>query len=106
MDITPNSANAVRVQTGELTAYPLRLPIKLKDGSELTVLHLRRPKGRELRDVELTGRLKVGVIMDIVGKMCSLLPDEVDEIDGADVLEIVGVVSPFLAVGDGEMLSP
>jgi len=102
METKPNSADAVRSQTGELTPYHLHHPIKLKDGSGLSVLYLRRPKGREMRDVELSGKMKMGVIMDIVGKMCSLLPEEVDEIDAADMMEIVGVVSPFLVVGTGE----
>ena len=102
METKPNSADIVRRQTGEVTEYRLQYPVKLKDGTLLEVLHLRRPKNREMRNIELSGRLTMGPIMDMVGVMCALTPDEVDEIDGADVMEIMGVVAPFLAGGTGE----
>jgi hypothetical protein len=102
MEKQPNSADVVRRQTGEITPYPLRQPIKCKDGTEITVLHLRRPTGGEMRNIEVTGRKPYDLTLQIIESTCSLTRTEADTIDGADVTAMMEIVLPFLDVGTGE----
>lgn len=101
MDSKPNSADAVRQQTGEITPYALRQPIKCKDGTEITELHLRRPTGGEMRNIEVTGRKPYDLTLQIIEATCSLTRAEADTIDGGDVTAMMEIVLPFLDVGTG-----
>jgi hypothetical protein len=102
MDTKPNSADIVRRQTGEIAPYVLRQPIKCKDGTEITTLHLRRPTGGQMRNIEVTGRKPYDLTLQIIEATCSLTRAEADTIDGADVTAMMEIVLPFLDVGTGE----
>ncbi|TCS37487.1 tail assembly chaperone E/41/14-like protein [Paucimonas lemoignei] len=96
-----NAANVVRQQTGEVIPFRLAYPIKLKDGTTLEVLNLRRPVGREMRNIEVTGRKPFDLTLQVVQATCGLTHDEADLLDGGDVNEIMEVVLPFLETGRG-----
>ena len=100
-DQTVSPAASVRAQTGEVREYKLNIPLHLKDGTVMTVMSLRRPRLREMRALQLKDGFNLGSIMDMVGAMCALHPDEVDEIDGSDVIGISEVIAPFLDSGPG-----
>lgn len=102
MTTTANSADLVRKETGEIAPYTLAYPIKLKDGSLITTLNIRRPVGREMRGIEMTGRKPYDLTLQIVEATCGLTRDECDLIDGADVTNLMDRVLPFLDVGTGE----
>jgi hypothetical protein len=98
---TRNAATAVRQKTGEVTPFPLAHPIELKDGTVLEVLHLRRPKGGEMRNIEVTGRKPYDLTLQIIEATCGLTRAEVDAIDGGDVTAMMEIVLPFLESGTG-----
>ncbi len=105
MENQANSAAVVRSKTGEITPYVLAYPIKLKDGTELTTLHLRRPTGGEMRNVEFNGRRPYDLTLQIIEATCGLTKLEADSIDCADVTAMMEIVVPFLDVGPGAKLS-
>jgi hypothetical protein len=98
---TPNSADAVRRQTGEMIEYVLHTPLRLKSGDEIATLRLRRPTGGEMRNIEFTGRKPYDLTLQIVEATCGLTRAEADAIDGADVTAMMEIVLPFLDVGTG-----
>lgn len=101
MDKTANSADIVRRQTGEVTPFTLAHPVKLKDGTTLEVLHLRRPTGGEMRNIEVTGRKPYDLTLQIVEATCGLTREEANAIDGGDVTALMEIVLPFLERGTG-----
>lgn len=101
MEDQTNPATSVRRQTGEITVYTLATPIKLKDGTTLTVLNLRRPNGGEMRGIEFTGRKPYDLTLQIVEATCGLTRAEADSIDAADVTALMEIVLPFLDIGTG-----
>ncbi|WP_431477833.1 phage tail assembly protein [Massilia eburnea] len=96
-----NAANIVRQQTGQVVPFELSYPVTLKDGTTLQVLHLRRPLGREMRNIEVTGRKPYDLTLQIIEATCGLTRTEVDSIDGGDVTAMMEVVLPFLENGTG-----
>ena len=96
-----NAANVVRQQTGQVIPFPLTYPITLKDGTKLEVLHLRRPVGREMRNIEVTGRKPYDLTLQIIEATCGLTRAEADSLDGGDVTAAMEVVLPFLESGTG-----
>ncbi|SFG29579.1 Phage tail assembly chaperone protein, E, or 41 or 14 [Duganella sp. CF458] len=101
METKPNSANIVRQQTGEVRAFSLAHPVRLKDGTTLEVLHLRRPTGGEMRNIEVTGRKPYDLTLQIIEATCGLTRAEADSIDGGDVTALMEIVLPFLESGTG-----
>jgi hypothetical protein len=103
METKTNSADIVRRQTGEVAPHALLYPIKLKDGTELTTLHLRRPTGREMRNIDAAALKKpYDMTLQMVETLCSLTREEADSLDAADVTKLMEIVLPFLADGIGE----
>ncbi|WP_028100477.1 phage tail assembly protein [Pseudoduganella violaceinigra] len=96
-----NAANVVRQQTGQVIPFPLTYPITLKDGTKLEVLQLRRPVGREMRNIEVTGRKPYDLTLQIIEATCGLTRAEADSIDGGDVTAAMEFVLPFLESGTG-----
>lgn len=97
-----NTADVVRQQTGEVVVYPLNVPIILMDGTELKSIRLRRPTGKELRHMKISGGVDIGVLMDLVAATNGYTSDEMDKLDGSDVFAIVEIVGPFLESGPGK----
>lgn len=97
-----NAAEQVRAQLGITTPYNLHMPIKLAGGVELSVIQLRRPTAREMRTMSISSKFTMGQILDLVGVIAGLSPDEIDLIDGADVLNIMEIFTPFLDTGPGK----
>lgn len=101
-DQNQNAAVQIRTQLGVSTTYTLHMPIKQADGSDLTVIKLRRPTAREMRSMSITTKFTMGQMLDLVGVIAGLSSDEVDLIDGADVLNIMEIFTPFLDSGAGK----
>lgn len=99
--MTHNAANAIRQQTGQVVPFTLSYPVQLKDGTTLEVLHLRRPLGREMRNIEVTGRKPYDLTLQIIEATCGLTRAETDSIDGGDVTAMMEIVLPFLESGTG-----
>lgn len=96
-----NVANVVRQQTGQVVPFELTYPVKLRDGTTLEVLNLRRPLGREMRNIEVTGRKPYDLTLQIIEATCGLTRAEADSIDGGDVTAMMEIVLPFLESGTG-----
>ncbi len=79
--------------------YELIIPFeRVKDGETVTELVIRRPKGKELREVEkMTG--EVGAMQasyHMAAALTGLTVDDIDEMDGEDVINLSELVADFL----------
>jgi hypothetical protein len=79
--------------------YPLLHPVEFKDAegkliSTLSTVTLKRPKGKQMRQVTAKGGM--GVMVELVGLCGGLSTREVDELDGEDLMELVQRVADFL----------
>lgn len=64
---------------------------------EVTELEFRRPKGKELRKLNIgNGELSMNDLINLAGDLCGEPPAFMDEIDAEDVIEIAGMVGDFL----------
>ncbi|MFS8930946.1 phage tail assembly protein [Cupriavidus taiwanensis] len=85
---------------------PLSEPLKLKGGGELTELVMGRPKARHLRTMEMTAKPSMGMILDLAAELAGLTPEEIDELEAADAMEVVSELGPFLVKDAGTKPSP
>lgn len=86
--------------------YKLAYPVTAPDGELITELKLRRLKAREMKTVDpQPSDGKFGAALLFVALMNNLPNSVMDELDAADVLELIGEAAPFLARGDGETQS-
>lgn len=76
----------------------ITLGTPLQHGNEtITSLTIHRPTGKDLRKFNPTpGDGSMGMILGLVGEQNGLPPSVMDEMDGADVLEVVAEFGPFL----------
>jgi hypothetical protein len=85
-----------------MKTFTLEYPVTAPDGDEIKELKLRRLKGKEMKGVDLSpADGKIGGVLKFVAAMNDLPSSVMDELDGADVLELIGEASPFLARGTG-----
>lgn len=77
----------------------------LQHGDEtITELHIHRPTAKELRRMQMQqGDGPVGMMLTVVGEQNALPPSVMDEMDGADAMEVVAAVAPFLEKLTGGM---
>ncbi|MES2339582.1 MAG: phage tail assembly protein [Pseudomonadota bacterium] len=91
---TPNSTGKV-----ELLTVPLETPLA-RDAGALTELKFRRPKGGDFRGLSMAklGQLDYDEVRRLAPRISldGLITEEVDQIDGADQLELAGALSDFL----------
>ncbi|MGT2507912.1 phage tail assembly protein [Cupriavidus basilensis] len=76
-------------------------PLKLKGGAELTELVMAMPRGKHLRNMNISGKPNMGMILDLGAELAGVTPEEIDELVAADAMEVVTLLSPFLAKDDG-----
>lgn len=89
-----------------MKTFPLEFPITAPDGEVIAELRLRRLKGKEMKTVDVQpSDGKMGAALKYVALMNGLPPSVLDEIDGADMLELIGEAAPFLVRGTGGMQS-
>lgn len=87
--------------------FTLSYPVTAPDGAEITELTLRRLKAKEMKVVDpQQADGKIGAVLKFVAVMNNLPNSVMDELDGADVLELIGECAPFLARGTGGTPSP
>lgn len=90
--------NEAPVERKRIQVYPLIFPFDKKDGSTVTEVTLRRPKGKELRKVdklsEKDGALSASYQM--IAWLSGLDFGDVDEMDGEDVVALSELVTNFL----------
>lgn len=86
-----------------MKTFQLAYPVTTPDGTEIKELVLRRLKAKEAKAVDpQPSDGKFGAVLKFVAVMNNLPASALDEMDGADMIELVGEVSPFLARGTGE----
>lgn len=78
--------------------------IKLKhsllvDGREITEVTLRRPKVRDLRNMDKQKGSDMEKTLWMIGSLSEMTPAEVDEIDAEDLEAISGVIAGFTERG-------
>lgn len=67
------------------------------EGETITEITMSRPNGKMLRRVKpVEGDGSMGLILALVAEMNGLPSSAMDDMDGADVLEVVGEFAPFL----------
>jgi hypothetical protein len=80
----------------EKTKIELQYPIDIS-GAKVSVLHLRRPKARDLEAMDRQGGGNVGRTVGLISALAELTPEQVRELDAADFNRISEVVSGFLS---------
>lgn len=78
----------------------LLVPVKLPDGEMLTEIIVPRLKASHLR--QLGSNPTAGDIIDILPDLCALPSKVVDELDGADTIALMEIISDFLDPGQME----
>jgi len=81
--------------SGDKTKIELTHPIDIS-GAKVGVLHLRRPKARDLEAMELAGGGNVARTVVLISAVAEISVEQVRELDGADFNRISDVVSGFL----------
>lgn len=73
------------------------LGVPLKHGDEtISELHIHRPKARDFKQVSVGHEVsQIAMILEMAGAQNGLPPSVMDELDGADTVELLGVFAPF-----------
>ncbi len=74
--------------------YTLKFPVDNPDGTALTVVELRRPKGRDMRALR-SAQTDLDKSLVLIANLASLTPAQVDEMDGEDITALSGIVADF-----------
>lgn len=83
-----------------VTVIELDAPIQAH-GETISVLTLRRPKAKELRDMPIRSDMKMGDLFGVAAACADIPPSAFDQLDASDLMKVMGVVGGFLGVGDG-----
>lgn len=75
-------------------AHKLAVPITF-EGREVSEITLRRLKGKDIRDMERHGS-DVEKTFFIIGRLASLPPEAVDELDAADFEAVSEIIEGFM----------
>lgn len=78
----------------------LSKPIKL-GSDDLHEISLRSPKARELREMPIKQGLVMGDIYPVAAACADLPVSCIDQLEAADMMKVMEVVSGFLGVGTG-----
>lgn len=83
------------------------LGVPLKHGDEtISELHIHRPKAADFKRVTVgKDTNQIGLILELVGGQNGLPPSVMDEMDGADAVEVMDAFAPFLEKATGGMPS-
>lgn len=81
-----------------LTTVTLTRPI-VQDGREIAEITLRRPKVGDLRRMDKVPGGDLTKTLWMIGALASLTPQEVDDLDAADLDAIARVIAGFTGKG-------
>lgn len=88
------AGETVEAEDGTVTVW-LHEPVKV-DGKEGLSVTLRKPVGRDLRTLKTDGDgIDIGQLMDLAGRLCGLLPGQMDDMNVRDVMLLQGVAGDF-----------
>ncbi len=86
--------------SGESIVITLASPI-MAHGETLTMLTLRRPKARELRSMPMRANMVMGDLYDVAAACADVPASSIDQLDAADLMQVMEVIGDFLGVGSG-----
>lgn len=75
------------------TEIKLSSPITV-DGVSVDVLHLRKPKARDLRATRI-GDGEMSMMLDVAAACAEIPPSSIDQLECADAMRVIGVVADF-----------
>ena len=83
-------------------SYTLKVPIERRDAEgnlvdTITVVNLQRPKGKHMRAMD-GAKGGMGRTLALIAACGSLLPSEVDAMDGQDITALGEQIADFLGV--------
>lgn len=78
------------------TTIELQYPIERANGETVTALTLRRPKLRDLKEMD-RHQGNVAKSAALIGRLAALTPSEMEQLDGADFQALDAVAMGFLA---------
>lgn len=83
-----------------MTTIKLQYPVKTNE-HEITEVTLRRPKAGDFRRMSKIKGAEVDQTFFLIGALGSLTPEEVDELDGADMQVIGDAIEAFTGTSKG-----
>jgi len=89
---TPENISKVKTVTIELSE-----PIEWGKDNTITELKLRRPKGKDLKN--LSSEPTMGELLSVAQRCAGVPKTVMDDLDGADAMEVVEVIGDFLDSG-------
>ncbi|MCP3916143.1 MAG: phage tail assembly protein [bacterium] len=90
----PSAGYSVTLDDGAVTVW-LSRPVKI-DAEEAWSVTLRPATGADLRHMVAGGDgMELGQIMDLAGRLCGLLPGQMDALPARDAMALQGVASLF-----------
>lgn len=75
-------------------SVPLQVAITVQ-GVEVSTLNVRRPRAGDLRRMEVAKGGDLAKTFWLIGQLTDLTPEEVDQIDAADLDTLGGVIEGF-----------
>lgn len=97
-----NKAQTVLRNLNIHTAYELKYPIIQPDGNVIKELDIRRPKGKDFREFEdknFPNEAGVAISRFWIQKLTSLVPEDIDELDGADLIALNKTLEALISEG-------
>lgn len=98
VDTTEKNPPLTAEQAKKIRKITITLTEHIKWGEQtITELVLRRPKGKDLNGLSANPTMKE--LLTIGGRCAGVTQRIIDELDGADAMEVVDAVSDFLEAG-------
>jgi Phage tail assembly chaperone proteins, E, or 41 or 14 len=73
----------------------LASPVEI-DGEKITALSFRPLKGKDLRSVQRQDGYETAFLLKLAGRLCGQPDLVIDELSGADLMEVIAIVGGFL----------
>lgn len=87
-----------RVDIPQDNTYQMKHPVEVKGFDPCTMVQIRRPKARDLKDLPIEGMV-MGDMLKLVAKLANLPMPVLDEMDVEDFQALSGMISGFLNNG-------
>lgn len=98
-----NTAQTVLRNLNIQTTHKLAYPITLPDGKVISEIDVRRPKGKDFRLFEEKGfntdTDAIKISRFYIQQLTSLVPEDIDELDGADINALNDIILALLTEG-------
>lgn len=98
-----NQAQTILRNLNIQTTYKLKYPVVLADGTTLTELDIRRPKGRDQRLFEEKQfdfeKEAVKISRFYIQQLTKLVPEDIDDLDGADINALNEIILALITEG-------